>query len=576
MSLFSTLDIAVSGLHAHQVAVNVTANNIANVDTEGYSRQRVDLVSEEPVVQADGVIGRGVRIGSIVRARDELLDVIYRHQASTLAGSEEKQNVLNRIEDLLFEPSDMGLTSMLDDFFGSFQELSVNPEEQPLRATVVAGANQLASSIRSLSANLDRLRTDADREVRALITDINTLLEQVADSNRAIAKLELSSGRPANDLRDRRDLLLDGLSDLMAITTVLADDGTVSVSAEGLQLVAGGTAYHVEARVNPNLDPVRKDFVDLVIVETDTVLAPAGGRLSGLFSARDELVPAFEAKLDGFTRSLIREVNLIHSQGRGLSLFESVTGAVRVDAGGESLDLDDPATGLAFPPSDGSLDVNVVDSAGNLTTTTVTVDLDGAGPDDSLIDVAGKLNAVGNLTAIVVDGTIQITAGGGYTFGFSNDTSSFLVAIGINTVFTGEDANDVDVNSVLESDPSFLAAALSPDPANTGDNTNAVALGNLQYTSVDIAYGSSTIRISLPDFLRTAVSDVGVTVQRLNREVESQHLFERSLEARRQEISGVNINEEVIALIKYQRGFEASARLISIIDEMLQTLVNVL
>jgi len=575
MSLFSTLDIAVSGLHAHQIAVNVTANNIANVDTEGYSRQRVDLVSEEPVVQSDGVIGRGVRVGDIIRARDELLDVIYRYQASTLAGSEEKHSVLNRVEDMLFEPSDMGLTSLLDEFFGSFQELSANPEEQPLRAMVVASTDQLASSIRSMSANLDRLRTDADREVRALTTDINTLLEQITDSNRTIAELELGSGHSANDLRDRRDLLLDRLSDLMAITTVTADDGSVSVSAEGLQLVSGRTAYHVETRVNPTLDPVRKDFVELVIVETDTVLAPSRGRLAGLFSARDELVPEFEAKLDGFTRSLIHEVNLIHSQGRGLSLFQSVTGAVGVDAGGEPLDLDDPATGLAFPPSDGSFDVNVVDSSGVLTTTTVTVDLDGAGPDDSLIDVAGKLNAVGNLTASVVNGTIQITAGGGYTFGFSNDTSGFLVAIGINTLFTGEDSNDVGVNGVLESDPSFLAAALSPDPANTGDNANAAALSNLQYTSVDITYGSSTTRVSLPDFLRTAVSDVGVTVQQLDREVESQQMFERSLDTRRQEVSGVNINEEVTALIKYQRGFEASARLISIIDEMLQTLINV-
>ena len=87
MSLFSVLDIAVSGLHAHEIAVNITSNNIANVDTEGYSRQRVDLVSEEPVMVSGVVIGRGVRVGSIVRARDELLDVIYRHQASTLAGS---------------------------------------------------------------------------------------------------------------------------------------------------------------------------------------------------------------------------------------------------------------------------------------------------------------------------------------------------------------------------------------------------------------------------------------------------------------------------------------------------------
>ncbi len=576
MSLFSALDIAVSGLHAHDIAVNVTANNIANVDTEGYSRQRVNLVSEEPVKLADGVIGRGVRVGSIVRARNELLDVIYRYQASRLAASEEEKLVLDRVEDLLFEPSDMGLTSLLDDLFGAFQELSANPEEQPLRATAIGSASQLAESIRSMAANLDLLRTDADREIRALTSDVNTLLEQIADSNQSISALELGSGQPANDLRDRRDLLLDQLSSLMAITTMTADDGMVSVSADGFQLVAGSTAHHVEARVNPSLDPVRTDFVELVIVETDAVLTPSEGRLAGLRIARDTFVPEFEAKLDGFTQSMIREINLIHSQGRGLSLFESVTGTAIVDPGGEPLDLDNPAAGLAFPPSDGSLDVNVVDSAGNLVTTTVTVDLDQVASDDSLIDVAGKLNAVGNLTATVVGGTLQIDAASGFTFGFSNDTSGFLTAIGINTLFTGKDAGDVGVNGILESDPSFLAAALSPDPANSGDNANIAALGNLPFALVDITYGSSTTRMSLPDFLRTAVSDVGVTVQRLSREVDSQQLFERRLDARRQEISGVNINEEVAALIKFQRGFEASARLISIIDEMLQTLLNII
>ncbi len=576
MGLFSVLDIAVGGLHAHQIAVNVAAHNIANVDTEGYSRQRADLVSETPIVLADAIVGRGVRIGDIIRARDELIDIIYRQQASALAGSSEKEHLIARVEDLLFEPSDMGLTSLLDDFFGAFQEMAANPEEQPLRATAVSSAEELADAISRLETGLDRLRTDADREIRALTTDVNTLLEQIGDLNRSIAELELGTGRSANDLHDRRDLLLDQLSELMAITTITAADGTVSVSAEGLQLVSGTSASHIEARVNPTLDPIRSDFVELVVVETDTVLTPSEGRLGGLFTARDELIPEFEVKLDGFTQSLIREVNLLHSQGRGLRLFDSVTGAARVESGTESFDLDDPATGLPFAPTDGSFDVNVVDSSGNIVTTTITVDLDGAGGDDSLTDVAAKVNAVGNLTASVVNGTLQITAAGGYTFGFSTDTSGFLAAVGINTLFTGSGARDIDINEVVATDPSFVAAALSPDPDDTGDNTNAAAIGNLQYTSVDIGTGSTTNRMSLPDFLRTAVADVGVTAQRLGREVESQQLFERSIDARRQEVSGVNINEEVAALIKFQRGFEASARLISIVDEMLETLIAAL
>lgn len=569
--LFASLNTAISGLHSHQVAVNVTANNIANVDTEGYSRQRVDLVSETPMETADGLIGRGVGIGAVTRARNELLDTVYRFQSSSLGSSTEQQRVQTRMEDMLFEPSDRGLTSLLDDFFGAFQELAAKPEEQPLRTSAVNSTVQLAASISDLETNLDRLRTDADREIRALTTDVNTLLEQIAEMNDQISDLELGSGHSANDLRDRRGVLLDKLSEIMNITTVETSNGSVSLSVEGIQLVAGSQAYNIEAVVNPALDPVRKDFVELVVTETGAVLNPSQGQLAGLTVARDTLVASFQSKLDAFTKTLISETNLIHAQGRGLDLFDSVTGATPVAAGTTSLDLADPATGLEFPPSTGSFEINVVDGSYNVATTTISVDT-GAG--DSLLDIAGSINAVGNITASVVDDTLQITAGSGYTFGFSNDTSGFLAAVGINTLFTGSGSRDIAVNEQIENDVAFLAVGSGADPRETGDNSNAVALGELQSKSVDITVDATTTSISMPDYLRTSVSDVGVMSQRIGREVESEQMFVKRLDTRREEVSGVSVNEEVANLIRFQRGFDASARMIRIVDEMLQTLIQ--
>jgi flagellar hook-associated protein 1 FlgK len=293
------------------------------------------------------------------------------------------------------------------------------------------------------------------------------------------------------------------------------------------------------------------------------------GELYGLLNARDNILPTIETDLNNLVNALIAEFNKIHSQGNGLSAFTSLTSDNFVLAGTEGNDLDDPATGLAFTPVDGSFEINVIDATGAVSTTTITVDLDGVGADDSLNDLAANLNAVADISASVSNGRLVITADPTYSFTFSNDSSNVLQVLGLNTFFSGSNATNIDINSVVENNLTLIAASLSTDPLATGNNENALNLAGLQQGLV-MESGIAT----LGDSLNATVSNIGNVANRLDLEAQTQDLFVREMDARRQQVSGVDLNEEAANLIRFQRGFEAAARLITVTDAMLEAVIR--
>jgi flagellar hook-associated protein 1 FlgK len=326
----------------------------------------------------------------------------------------------------------------------------------------------------------------------------------------------------------------------------------------------------VATQVNPTIDPERPDFVEVVIASTGRVLNISGGRFRGLLDARDVYIKEVADKIDELARTLIFEFNKIHAQGNGLVGFDSLTSdnsVLDVNA-----DLDDgAATGLEFTPTNGSFAINVVDSLGNVITTVITVDLDGVGPDDSLADLAASIDAVANMSASISgDNRLVITANPGYSFTFSNDTSNVLAVLGSNSFFSGSDASDIAVNPVIVDDERMIATGLSSDPRDTGDNRNALAMAALQDTAV-LNEGTSTLN----DYYGQAMASLGVTTQRTSDLSDIAESFRRNIDRRREEISGVNIDEEVANLTKYQRGFQASARVFTVIDDLLETLLNI-
>jgi flagellar hook-associated protein 1 FlgK len=567
-SLFTSLDIAVSGLLSHQTAIQVTGHNIANVDTDGYSRQRAELVSQMPQNTPYGPLGRGVAVADIFRIRDPFLDAVFQSETQNFMELNVERDFLFRIEDIFQEPGEVGLSALMDEFFGTIAALANYPEQLPLRASLIASASVLAENFNDIDSRLEQIRTDANNEIIMRVSEVNSLTEQIAELNRTIVRAE-AGGDTANDLRDQRTVLLDELAELVDIHTVEMTNGSTSVLVGGEVLVDGIYWTELTTQVNPALDPDRGDLVDVVIASSGRVLNISGGRFRGLLEIRDVHAPEVLTRIDDLASTLIFELNRIHSQGTGLAGFTSLTSDNAVLD--PLADLDDSlGTGLPFTPTDGSFEINVLDSLGNIVTTVITVDLDGVGADDSLTDLAANIDALANISASVsADNQLVITADPTYSFTLSNDTSNVLAVVGANTFFSGSDASDIAVNSVIVNDPTMIAASLSPDPLATGDNRNALAMAALQDTAV-LDSGTFTLN----DHYEQTIGNLGTTTRRTSDESIIAANFRQNIDRRREEVAGVSLDEEAANLTRFQRGFQASARVFSVVDELLDTLIN--
>ena len=564
-TLFSALSIAQSGLQAAQVQLDTAGHNIANVNKEGFSRQRVDLVSYSPINKTFGQIGRGVRIAQIERVRDELLDVQFRNQVSGRDNAKLQTEYFSRIEDVFLEPGENGLSGRINLFFESLQEFSANVESLPVRQSVMVEAGALASLFNETFNQLDTLRENANEEVAAFVPEINSIAARIADLNTKIRVTEGSTGNPANDLRDDRDLLLDQLAGIANIFVREDNAGQVEVLIGEQQIVFAGQFREVEAVQNAAIDPTHPEFVELRFVDNGEVLRVSDGELFGALQMRDVELPPIIADLNELAATIIQQINLIHTQANGLT---NLSGTVTSSNTVTDPTIDLATAGLPFTFTPGTFEVNVYDNTGTpVGGSPVTITI-AAG--DSLNDVASQLNGIANLAATVnADGALEITSAPGFTFGFSNDQTGLLAALGTNALFTGSNAETMGVNQAIVDDPALLGGAFSTDPADTGDNTAALALAAVQNGQYLLG-GTATIN----DFYESLVVGIGVEARAADATFTVEQTFVETSERRRQEISGVSLDEEVASLILYQRAFEASARVIAVTDRMLEVLLT--
>lgn len=561
-TLFSTLDIARSGLQVAQVQLDVTAHNIANVNKEGYSRQRVELAARIPNSTPFGQIGRGVAIARIARLRETFLDTAYRRVAPRLGLAELQTQYYGLVEDIFLEPTEAGFSTRLNALFDSLSDYANNVESLPLREGVIAEAQTMASALNNVASRLYQLRTSANDEIRDSVPELNSLTSRISDLNRLIRDAEVG-GSQANDLRDDRDNLVDQLSQMLTVKTIEDTHGNYVILAGDRVLVDTVGARELYAFRNDTIDPDRQDLFDIRFVEDDTVLDVTSGSLGAAFNMRDDVIKEVSDRLDTLTAAMIREINRVHSQGNGIeNLSGNLLGSIPVDDPTALLNAAD----LPFSISAGSIDVIVYDAAGTPTTTTVNYDP----ATMSLNDVAAALNAVGNFSAAVVGDRLQLGADAGFTYSFANDTGGLLVGTGIHGLFTGTDARSIAINSVLQEHPAWLTSGYSTDVAETGDNTAALAMAAVR-NSLVLNGNTATIN----DYYQAIVAQIGIDGRSNNEDLDIERAFVQDFERRRQEVSGVSIDEEVTFLMQYQRAFEASARVITITDSMLETLLNI-
>ncbi len=564
MSLFTSLQVASNALHAAQIGLQVAGNNVANANTPGYIRQSVEYVPAP--IQRDGALplGLGVQINGIVQEVDKFLQERVRNAASDLAGGRTQEETYTQLEAIIGELSDTDLSTSLTDFFGSVQDILNQPEDIAVRNLAMLRATTLASDITRLTSRVRVLQDDANNRVAATADEINQLLDDVADLNVKIVNIEASATTHSDavGLRDRRELALTKLAEVINIRTDEQQDGSVTVFSGGDFLVFAGTAREVVAAV---VQDSGLGKVEIRLEATNAPLASTSGRLAGLIAARDDIFGGYLDGLESFASSLIFEFNKIYTGGQGLVGHTALTAEFTVEDTTAPLDQ----AALPFTPVNGSFQVQVLNTQTGLTETTdLFVKLNGLDDDTTLDSLAASLDAIDGISASITSSRALTIAtdSPNVEFAFAEDTSGALAALGIGTFFSGTGSGDIGVSDVVRASPAKFAASRSGIGADT---EVAVQLASFFDQPLESEDGASLA--VLYDRL-IAETTQGAAVARAV--ADGFEAFHQTLEAQNLAISGVSIDEEAVRMIQYQRAFQASSRFIQTINEMLDILVS--
>lgn len=306
MSVTSFLGIARSAMLAHQQAMDVTAHNIANAQTPGYSRQRLNLTAVAPQVLPSGTIGRGVTTDGIQRARSEFYDATYRRENGLLGNSGTLASILGQVESAFGEPSDTGLAAALDNLFGAFSDLAADPSNPVVRDAVVQKAQGLISQFHRIDSELTRTAQDAAVQLNADVAQANRLAGQIATLNSRIQELG-NSADYTPDLQDQRDQAIDELSALVGVRVLPRDDGTISILA--------GNTLLVDANRVQTLAVTGLPGGGYGVTADGGLMDPQAGSLKALTDFTTTTLPGIRSQLDQLANALVTEVNTIHRTG---------------------------------------------------------------------------------------------------------------------------------------------------------------------------------------------------------------------------------------------------------------------
>ena len=394
--------------------LDTIGHNIANANTPGYSRQRVQLGSALPVQLGGLLIGSGVDAGHVQRSVDELLGRRIQGQNSLLGSLSAQRSGLASFETLFAEPGENGLGQLLDNFFSAASQLSTAPSDSILRTNLVQSTQSLTARFRDLSASLASATGDALADITSRVDEVNELAGEIVELNLRIGETE-SGGTPANDLRDRRDVALARLSELVDTTVVDGPNASVRVLVAGNTLVGSARANEMVVAS----DPAGKTAIK--IKGSDGFVPVRSGEIGGLLRLGGELAPAYRERLDQLAHGLILEANRVHTTGiPGSGSFHTLTGTARLEDFDQDGRLSDELlsnAGLPFEVVSGSLYVNVIEeSTGELTKHRV----DLSQTHTTVQDFVDSLNEIPHLSAAVdSSGRLRLGADTGYAFDFS-------------------------------------------------------------------------------------------------------------------------------------------------------------
>ena len=620
--------VAITGLQAFQQALATTSNNVANASTEGYTRQRVDIVTRPSQRFGDAFFGGGARVDSVQRIEDKFLNARVQSSASDVARLDAYLSFIQRVENSL-SGSQGGLDSALQNFFNSLQDLSNNPASTSARQVVLSNTDTLVARFKDLDARYNELGVEINSRIRGDINDINTLSSGIADLNRAIveAKAAASGQSAPNDLVDQRNVLLGRLSERIAINTVELSDGSVNVFIGAGESVVVGNLSRDLSLVNNSATPgefrvgigVGSNITDI----TDRI---TGGSISGALDFRSEQLSEIRNQTGRIALVLANEFNSQHQSGLdatgaiGSQYFsiatpQSTANLNNTGAATVSTTITDytQLTSSDYELSFDGANYTLTRLSDGVTTSSASspINFDGlqidvvgaAAADDSFLiqptrnGAAGinlLLNNTGQIAAASPVRTLENVSNLGNgavtnpeildisdpnifdtveirfntpptTFDIVNVTDAVTIAAGV----TYNNDADIDFNGIriqIQNQPEAGDVfTIERNAGGVGDNTNAIALLGLQ-TSLTVG-GEATLQ----EGYGALVSYVGTVSRQTNISSQTQQaLYDQSVEAR-DAVSGVNLDEEAVNLVRLQQAYQAAAQVIATSNTLFET-----
>lgn len=572
-SLNSALQIGRSAILSYQAALQVVGSNVSGAAEPDYTRLTPGLDPlQGPTLARDLQPGAGVALTSIQRNIDDALEGRLRLARGALASAAQQQTALARVETMVDNVNGTDVATRLTTFFRAFDDLQNAPEDAAIRDLTIAAGAELAGALHDLREQLGALGVDLDGQIEDLTATVNDLATRIARLNREITTAEAGGRGQATGLRDQRDALLREMSDLMDVTVRQQTDGAFNVYAGSEALVQGAQVRSLVTVTTTDGEFAR---TSLRFADSNAQVNPRTGRIAGLIAARDRHAFGQIAAVDELARAIINDVNQIHADGQGLVGFTTVTGAQ--DLLDVTAPLDTATAGLGNTPHSGSFFVTVHDDATH-TPIAYRIDVDLAtGTGMSLTDLVASFNGqvIGVTAAITSDHRIAFAADNGHSFvfGFDGqqaraDTSGVLAALGVNTFFTGGSARDMSVNSILTANPQLVAAAAENLP---GDGVVAGRIAALDSTPSGRPGG-----LTLPRQYEALTNSVAVTAAAAHDAQLANSTVLSTLQTQKESISGVNLDEEAIALVKYERAFQGAARYVTVVNDLISQLVTLI
>ena len=538
MSLSGLFHIGRSGLLASQSALTIVNNNIANVNTPGYSRQEIILELSSPVRSGGMLVGTGVTVAGIRRHYDRFIQTQILGQNQNQGRSLSLDKAYGEIEQVFNEAQNLGMSKSMSDFFNAWQEIATNPEGQPQRTLLLQKASSLVRNAQSVEQGMTDTLKHMNEEIGSITAQINDLASQLAKLNDAIIRAEAGQqSATAIELRDQRDVVLNDLGNLVDMTSYENSDGSVTVSIGMQNLVSGVNTNPFEKRLQSD---GAYDFYQNGINVTGNI---SKGQLGGFISAQQDITANPLTDFRKFIASVVKEVNLLHQSGFGI---DGSTG-------------NDFFNGLQITTRDSSAGADVT-SASITNLSQVTLD-----------EYYITFDAGSNYTVTNAQSGATVTSGA-YVSG--NPISFDGIDMTINGAVTANDS--FFVSPLTEAVRNFgvsvtdyrQIAAASSAAGVPGDGSNANAIGQLTEA------GISDLGDSFNNFYRTIVAYTGSAAATASDGLTFENNLSSTLNSRRDAVSGVNLDEEAINLVKFQRSYEAGARLIRVADELMQTILQ--